>query len=1118
MKHILFSLFALTICHGAWGQFFTEDFESGGPTWLSSGTLTPNEWRTSTCAGNGSTLPGSTALYISKGGAQPGCGLDGVDQFAYENSGAGSESLIRYVFVSANCFTSMTLSLDYLVDGDANDFAEIVISTDAVSWTVLGAPLFDAAVWTTSSLAIPASFDNSNFYIGVRFTYDNTIVDGAPLAVDNLLISGTDTAAPNIICPSAQTIYAGTGSCDVLLPDFTGMASVSDFCGDVSATVTQSIPPGTAMLVATSPYSITLTATDGAGNSNQCAFNLNVLDTVPPVISCPSGPFSAFLDANCELLVPDYSSVIGYTENCETQFGIGALTQSPPAGTIVGASTTINFTITDNFGNAASCGFTMNAIDTISPTISCPADFSVATNNGCGVNVLDYTSLASPSDNCTFTGSILVTQTPAPGTLLSAGANTINLQATDASGNTGNCSFVLTVEDNEAPVISTCASNQTVYSDANCEGILGDYTNLITAFDNCTATMNLVVTQSPLAGTPITGTTLVTITVADENMNSTNCQFSTFLTDTLSPVVICPANFSVSTNSSCAYLIPDLSGNVSGTDNCSTFANMTVSQSPVAGATGSGLTNVTVQLLDEQGNTATCIVQIAPIDTIAPTITCPNPAPINNGNLCDFTLGYYGSTASVLDNCPNYTITQSPPSGTIVPVGNTPITITVIDAGGNQAACTFDLNVFETELPSIVCPSDTATCDPVVFYTQPTFADNCLASMTQTDLTGLNSGSTFPIGTTTLEYTAIDSSSNTRTCSFTIEILEYPDAAIIIEDTLAFCNQSSALIEAESIASGAGEWTVSSGSGAFNNQFANSTGVNGIGQGTNVYVWTVSSPSCGSSSDSLVVINALIDLPANTQDTVLACTSPTAALFGNSPLYGSGQWTTNSNAVIASSGSASTSADLFDNGWYEFVWTISNIGCPSTSDTLHILSLRKPEIDQADTSICIDGEAFSLSVGNYAPGQTILWTSTNTSIDFSAANSPQTEAYNLSDNSNLIVCSMSYPGCTSTYDTIQIIGSICNGFDPVIPTVITPGNLDGKNDVFIVDNLDNLYPACTVIIVNRWGSIVYESTGYSEPWNGTFEGKLLPMGTYFYKISLNDDDQQIITGDISIIN
>jgi len=1118
MKHILLSLFALIFCQGAWGQFFTEDFESGGPTWLSTGTLTPNDWRTSSCAGNGSTLPGVNALYISKGGAQPGCGLDGIDQFAYDNSGAGSESLIRYVFVSANCFTSMSVNLDYIVDGDANDFAEIVISTDAVTWTVLGAPLFDAPAWTTSTSAIPASFNNSNFYIGVRFTYDNTIVDGVPVAIDNVRISGTDTAAPNIICPSAQTIYAGSGSCDALLPDFTGMASVTDFCGDVSATVAQSIAPGTPMLVATTPYSITLTATDGAGNSNQCAFNLNVLDTVPPVITCPSGPFTAFLDANCELLVPDYSGLIGYTENCETQFGIGSLTQSPPAGVTVGASTAINFTITDNFGNSASCGFTMNAIDTISPTINCPSDFSVSTNSGCGVNVLDYTSLGTPDDNCTFPGSIVVTQNPVPGTLLSAGANTVTLIATDASGNTGNCSFVLTVVDNEVPVISTCAGNQTVYAVTNCEGTLGDYTNQITAFDNCTATMNLVVTQSPIAGTVITGTTLVTITVSDENMNSTTCQFSAFLSDTISPSVVCPANFSIATNSSCAYLIPDLSGNVSGTDNCSTFGNMTVSQSPLAGATGSGLTNVTVQLMDEQGNTSSCLVQIAPIDTIAPTVTCPNPAPINNGISCDFALGYYGSTALVLDNCPDYSITQSPAVGTIVPVGNTPITITVIDAGGNQATCTFNLSVFETELPSIVCPSDTATCDPVVFFTQPLFGDNCLVSMAQTDLTGLNSGSTFPVGITTLEFTAIDSSANARTCSFTIEVLEYPDAAIILEDTLAFCNQSSALIEAESIASGTGEWTVSSGSGAFNNQFANSTGVNGIGQGTNVFVWTVSSPSCGSSSDSVVVINALMDLQANTQDTISACANPSVALFGNSPLYGTGQWSTNSNAIIAASGSSSTNATLSDNGWYEFVWTISNVGCPSTSDTLHVLSLRNPEIDQADTSICIDGDPFPLSIGNYANGQTVSWSSLNTAVSFSAVNSPQTDASNFSDNSNLVICALSYPGCTTLFDTIQIIGSICNGFDPVIPTVITPGNLDGKNDVFVVDNLDNLYPACTVIIVNRWGSIVYESTGYSEPWNGTFEGKLLPMGTYFYKISLNDDNQQIITGDISIIN
>jgi gliding motility-associated-like protein len=117
---------------------------------------------------------------------------------------------------------------------------------------------------------------------------------------------------------------------------------------------------------------------------------------------------------------------------------------------------------------------------------------------------------------------------------------------------------------------------------------------------------------------------------------------------------------------------------------------------------------------------------------------------------------------------------------------------------------------------------------------------------------------------------------------------------------------------------------------------------------------------------------------------------------------------------------------------------------------------------------------------------------------------------------NMIVYQMNTDNCLPTTDTIIIVSSLCDGFTPEFPTVITP-NLDGKNDIFVIDYLDQLYPECRVTVFNRWGSVVYESVGYEDPWNGTFKGEELPMGTYFYKIELNDDKATVYNGPISII-
>jgi len=66
-----------------------------------------------------------------------------------------------------------------------------------------------------------------------------------------------------------------------------------------------------------------------------------------------------------------------------------------------------------------------------------------------------------------------------------------------------------------------------------------------------------------------------------------------------------------------------------------------------------------------------------------------------------------------------------------------------------------------------------------------------------------------------------------------------------------------------------------------------------------------------------------------------------------------------------------------------------------------------------------------------------------------------------------------------------------------IPNVFTPDG-DGTNDVFEIRNIDD-YPEADLVILNRWGNVVYESTGYKNDWNGGD----LTEGVYFYKLYPN---------------
>jgi gliding motility-associated-like protein len=920
-----------------------------------------------------------------------------------------------------------------------------------------------------------------------------------------------DTVKPNVICPVPSLKYLNT-SCETSIPDFTSALSWSDNCTSSAALMTFTQAPVGGTMTSTN-QTVTLTAMDQAGNSRSCSVIQTVIDTIRPILNCPPSQ-TIDMNASCFATLPNFIPTTSHVENCFFITDV-VYSQSPIVGTTINGVIPITMTGTDESGNFGTCSFTVTPIDVTNPTITCPVNATVSANSGCTYNLPDVSSLAVVTDNCTSIAALTFSQTPLIGATLPIGTHTISITVDDLEGNSASCNYQLTVVDQTIPIV-TCPLAQSVSVDVNCSGNISDYTSLVTMSDNCSALAQLTISQSPTAGSTINGNTEITMTITDASSNVATCTFFAVVIDNIDPILTCPPSVNIAINSSCQYNIPDLSGAITGTDNCSSLANMTVSQNPTFGTLSTGLTAVLITLTDQNGNDATCITMMTPFDTEAPIITCPSPAPINNGVNCDYTLINFASIALVNDNCPGFSITQTPAPGVIVQTGTQPILLEVMDAGGNIDQCTFNITVIEGVMPTISCPSNISTCNPLVTYTDPTFNDNCFAFLTQTDMTGFSSGDVFPIGITTLTYAVEDSSSNTQTCSFQIEVLDFPSPASILVDSISLCDITSSVIEAIPVTSGIGEWTVISGQGTFNNQFANLTGVNNLGYDTNVFVWTISSASCGNTSDTVTIIVSHTPLAASTLDTVYACNSFSFDLSANVPLYGIGTWSTNLGATISDVNLATASASNLTPGWNQFIWLINSGSCPSTSDTMQVYSAARANINEQDTILCLENQVFALNGTFPAINQTSTWAFISGSGLFADFNSPSTTIENLGIGTNMVVYKLEHELCNTTADTITIVTSLCNGFDPIFPTVITP-NLDGKNDLFVINYLEKVYPSCRVIIFNRWGSIVFESIGYKDPWNGTFKGEELPMGTYFYKIELNDEDSTVFNGPISII-
>ncbi len=83
-----------------------------------------------------------------------------------------------------------------------------------------------------------------------------------------------------------------------------------------------------------------------------------------------------------------------------------------------------------------------------------------------------------------------------------------------------------------------------------------------------------------------------------------------------------------------------------------------------------------------------------------------------------------------------------------------------------------------------------------------------------------------------------------------------------------------------------------------------------------------------------------------------------------------------------------------------------------------------------------------------------------------------------------------------------------------IPNAFTP-NGDGFNDLWEIKALVD-YPHCMVSVYNRYGSLIYQSKGYARPWDGTYGGSQVPVGTYYYIIDPGNNTAKL-SGSVTVL-
>ncbi|HEX8279201.1 MAG TPA: gliding motility-associated C-terminal domain-containing protein, partial [Segetibacter sp.] len=85
---------------------------------------------------------------------------------------------------------------------------------------------------------------------------------------------------------------------------------------------------------------------------------------------------------------------------------------------------------------------------------------------------------------------------------------------------------------------------------------------------------------------------------------------------------------------------------------------------------------------------------------------------------------------------------------------------------------------------------------------------------------------------------------------------------------------------------------------------------------------------------------------------------------------------------------------------------------------------------------------------------------------------------------------------------------------PIVPNAFSP-NGDGINDVWNIPSLE-AFGNCTVHVFNRYGKPVFASTGYHRPWDGSYNGAILPVGVYYYIIDAGNG-KKTYSGHLTIL-
>src|SRR5574337_387645 len=426
-----------------------------------------------------------------------------------------------------------------------------------------------------------------------------------------------------------------------------------------------------------------------------------------------------------------------------------------------------------DFTNAYIHGNTFDSNTIFSGASYISADFSNSNLSGLNLSSADFTS-------ANFTGSNLSNSNLQGSTFTNANFHLANLSGANLTGAllggavlTGaNLSGALmacsgnplcsTTGDTTPPVVTPPQNQLSAATDSS--GAVVFYPPA-TATDNVGVVGQVICTPPSGSLFPV-GVTTVTCSAKDAAGNIGSATFTVTVQDTTPPTITVPSPITAEATSQNGATV---TYSVSATDNVGVTSGPTCNH-PSGSIFPFGATTVTCSAKDAAGNIGSATFTVTVQDITPPTITVPSPITAEATSHNGATVTYSVSATDLVSG--TVPVTCTPASGTSFGLGTTNVSCSATDGKGNTGSASFTIKVQDTTPPTITAPASISTTATGALTTvtlgTPTVSD--LVDSNPTVTNNAPSGG-FPVGTTTVTWTATDHSGNKATALQTVTII-----------------------------------------------------------------------------------------------------------------------------------------------------------------------------------------------------------------------------------------------------------------------------------------------------------------------------------------------------------